>query len=64
MSKHVTNAAFAPGEFLVDELEARGWKDDRLGQTVRNLFECLERGAEGAALSLRAGEDPRSPLRP
>lgn len=52
------------GRRLVEELEARGWRDDRLGQTVRNLFECLERGEEGAELSLRAGEDPRSPLRP
>ena len=37
---------------------------DRIGQAVRNLFECLELGEEGAALSLRAGENPRSVLRP
>ena len=37
---------------------------DRLGQLVRNYFECLELGAEGAEISLRAGEDPRSLQRP
>jgi hypothetical protein len=37
---------------------------DRIGQAVRNLFECLELGEEGAALSLRAGENPDSVLRP
>jgi hypothetical protein len=37
---------------------------DRLGQCVRNFFECLELGREGAAISLRAGENPRSMQRP
>jgi len=37
---------------------------DRLGQCVRNLFECLELGQEGADLGLQAGEDPRSLQRP
>lgn len=40
--------------------EARG---DRLGQVVRNLFECLGLAEEGAELSLRCGERPDSPLR-
>jgi hypothetical protein len=44
------------------ELDALG--HDRLGQAVRNLFECLELGREGAVLSLRAGEDPNSIQRP
>jgi len=39
---------------------ARG---DRLGQSVRNLFECLGLAGEGATLSLKCGERPDSPLR-
>src|SRR5262245_51725359 len=38
-------------------------RSDRLGQHVRNLFECLGLAAEGAELSLRCGEGPDSPLR-
>jgi hypothetical protein len=49
---------------LVDELEAAGIQGDRLGQYVRNLFECLELGEEGSAISLRAGENPESLQRP
>jgi hypothetical protein len=49
---------------LVDRIEAAGVAHDRLGQHVRNLFECLELGEEGAAISLRAGEDPNSIQRP
>ncbi|HYE98446.1 MAG TPA: hypothetical protein VEJ18_06010 [Planctomycetota bacterium] len=49
---------------IVDEIEKAGAGHDRLGQAVRNLLECLGRAAEGAELSLRAGEDPKSPLRP
>ena len=41
--------------------ETRG---DRLGQHVRNLFECLALAEEGALLSLRCGERPDSLLRP
>ncbi|HMD60493.1 MAG TPA: hypothetical protein VKG78_03630 [Opitutaceae bacterium] len=52
------------GRSLVDEIERGGFGHDRLGQCVRNLFECLELGLEGADLSLRAGEDPRSLQRP
>ena len=48
----------------MDEIEKAGAGADRLGQQVRNLFECLELGEEGAAISLRAGENPRSLLRP
>jgi len=49
---------------LVTGIEAGGVGSDRLGQFVRNLFECLELGEEGAQLSLRAGENPDSLQRP
>jgi hypothetical protein len=52
------------GRALVDQIESGGLGFDRLGQCVRNLFECLELGREGAAISLRAGEDPTSLQRP
>ena len=38
-------------------------RGDRLGQHVRNLFECLGLAAEGADLALQCGERPDSPLR-
>ncbi len=37
---------------------------DRLGQAVRNLFECLGAGEEGSDRGLEAGEDPNSLQRP
>jgi hypothetical protein len=49
---------------IVGEIERLKAGHDRLGQCVRNLFECLELGEEGAAQSLRAGENPGSVLRP
>jgi hypothetical protein len=49
---------------IVEAVEHAGVGHDRLGQAIRNLFECLSLGEEGAAISLRAGEDPRSGLRP
>ena len=52
------------GRQLVDQMERAQITSDRLGQLVRNYFECLELGAEGAEISLRAGEDPRSLQRP
>ena len=52
------------GRQLVDEMERAHIASDRLGQLVRNYFECLELGAEGAEISLRAGEDPKSLQRP
>ncbi len=52
------------GRQLVDEMERAKVTGDRLGQLVRNYFECLELGAEGAAISLRAGENPNSLQRP
>jgi hypothetical protein len=52
------------GRLLVAQIEGGGIGFDRLGQCVRNLFECLELGREGAEISLRAGENPRSLQRP
>ena len=52
------------GRLLVDHIERDQLGHDRLGQGIRNLFECLELGREGAVISLRAGEDPRSFQRP
>ena len=56
--------AAALGRELVEQLEATGITGDRLGQLVRNLFECLALGEEGAEISLRAGENPNSLQRP
>jgi hypothetical protein len=56
--------AAAVARQLVDQLEAANIRGDRLGQYVRNLFECLELGEEGAEISLRAGENPNSLQRP
>lgn len=55
--------AAALGRSIVDGVEEMKLGHDRLGQAIRNLFECLELGEEGAALSLRAGENPNSALR-
>jgi hypothetical protein len=48
---------------LVEAISAAHCLSDRLGQHVRNLFECLGLPEEGAELSLRCGERPDSPLR-
>ncbi|MBI5367119.1 MAG: hypothetical protein HZA54_08790 [Planctomycetes bacterium] len=63
-AQRVANDAVAVARALVDGIERHGVGDDRLGQAVRNLFECLGYGAEGATQSLRAGENPDSLLRP
>ena len=60
----VRDEAAVLGRQLVDQLEAIDIRGDRLGQYVRNYFECLELGAEGAEISLRAGENPSSLQRP
>lgn len=57
-------SAAALGRAIVDDIEKCGVGYDRLGQAVRNLFECLAMGEEGAQISLRAGENPDSTLRP
>jgi hypothetical protein len=48
---------------LVEAILETPCRGDRLGQSVRNLFECLGLPEEGAALSLLCGESPDSPLR-
>lgn len=63
-AERLAEEAAALAREIVAEIERAGAGHDRLGQAVRNLFECLGRAAEGAELSLRAGEDPKSPLRP
>jgi hypothetical protein len=60
----VRDRAAVLGRQLVGHIEGGGFGFDRLGQCVRNLFECLELGREGAEISLRAGENPRSLQRP
>lgn len=60
----VREQAATLGRRLVEQIERGGFGHDRLGQCVRNLFECLELGPEGADISLRAGENPRSLQRP
>ncbi len=49
---------------LVEEIVKTGYRDDRLGQCVRNLFECLGLAREGAEVSLLCGERPDSLMRP
>jgi hypothetical protein len=51
------------GRALVRAIVQGSARGDRLGQHVRNLFECLGLAEEGAALSLECGERPDSPLR-
>jgi hypothetical protein len=48
---------------LVQMILATPFRGDRLGQNVRNLFECLGLAEEGARLSLDCGERPDSLLR-
>jgi hypothetical protein len=64
LAVQIRDRAAELGRALVDQIDSGGLGFDRLGQCVRNLFECLELGREGAEISLRAGEDPRSLQRP
>ena len=57
------DAAAARARSLVEAILKTPSRGDRLGQHVRNLFECLGLAEEGASLSLRCGERPDSPLR-
>jgi hypothetical protein len=57
------DAAAAKGRSLVEAVMATPCRSDRLGQHVRNLFECLGLGEEGARLGVCCGERPDSPLR-
>lgn len=60
----VRERAASLGRKLVEHIERGRFGHDRLGQCVRNFFECLELGLEGADISLRAGENPNSMQRP
>jgi hypothetical protein len=64
VSTQLRLSAATLGRKLVGHIERGGFGHDRLGQCVRNLFECLELGREGADISLQAGENPRSLQRP
>jgi hypothetical protein len=55
--------AAALARALVAAVLATPFRGDRLGQHVRNLFECLGLPEEGAELALLCGERPDSPLR-
>ena len=57
------DTAASLGRNLVSAIIEKGRFSDRLGQCVRNLFECLGLPEEGARLSLECGERPDSPLR-
>ena len=57
------DVAAAAGRRLVDAILETPWRSDRLGQHVRNLFECLGAPDLGATLSLQCGERPDSPMR-
>ncbi|HET7712262.1 MAG TPA: hypothetical protein VFL80_10075 [Thermoanaerobaculia bacterium] len=63
-ASRVREEAASAGRELVDAMESSGVTGDRMGQYVRNLFECLELGEEGSVISLRAGENPNSLQRP
>ena len=63
-AERIRQEAATLGRQFVDQVEHDQLGYDRLGQCVRNLFECLELGREGAALSLRAGENADSIQRP
>ncbi len=57
------DAAAGSGRALVSAIVATPTRGDRLGQHIRNLFECLGLPEEGATLSVQCGERPDSPLR-
>jgi hypothetical protein len=56
--------AAAIGRELAGFIVSSKLTSDRLGQLIRNLFECLELGEEGAEISIHAGENPNSLQRP
>ncbi|HEX6738596.1 MAG TPA: hypothetical protein VF310_10005 [Vicinamibacteria bacterium] len=57
------DAIAVKGRALVAAIVVTPARGDRLGQSVRNLFECLGLADEGAQLSVKCGERPDSPLR-
>lgn len=59
----VADAIAVHARRLVDAILATPARGDRLGQNVRNLFECLGLVEEGRRLSLLCGEKEDSLLR-
>ena len=56
--------ALAVARALTDRIVANARaRSDRLGQCVRNLYECLGAPDEGRDVSLACGEDPNSLMR-
>jgi hypothetical protein len=62
-SLRAADAAADEARLLVAAILASPCRSDRLGQHVRNLFECLGLPDEGGEWSLRCGEHPDSPMR-
>ncbi|MDK2972008.1 MAG: hypothetical protein PWP23_1763 [Candidatus Sumerlaeota bacterium] len=63
-ARKVAEQVAARARELVAAIEEYELQSDRMGQWVRNLFECLEKAEEGLEISLRAGENPKSLQRP
>lgn len=63
-AKEIVAEAASLMRSIVADVERLSLGYDRMGQVVRNIFECLELGEEGASISLRAGENPNSLQRP
>jgi hypothetical protein len=57
------DALAARARTFVEALLQTPLRSDRLGQHVRNLFECLGLPEEGARLALQCGERPDSLMR-
>jgi len=57
------DAAAERGRRLVLAILGTPCRSDRLGQSVRNLFECLGLPEEGARVAIECGEREDSPLR-
>ncbi len=63
-AEQATEDAARLARSLVDEIVRLRIEEDQLGKAVRNFFECLGLGEEGVEISLRAGENPGSLMRP
>ena len=62
--EEVCKMASAEARLLVADIQLEGVKSDRIGQRMRNLFELLGLGREGAEIGLLCGENPNSLQRP
>lgn len=63
-AREVVDEVLPMARDLVKRIQMDEVRQDRIGKAIRNLFECLEQGEEGAQLSLKAGENPDSIQRP